>query len=164
MIDTAHDRWLTDGVMGRRVTAWLVDAALIVAAMLLLKVAFVAIGILTLGLGFALFGLIPVVPFLYVVGFLLSDRGVTPGQALCRIVLRRDRDLLPPEPFQAVLWTIGLAVTVLAGLVWMLAALLTVRHRTLHDIASGTIVVRAHAIAPRTGIWQVGAGSGRPFA
>ena len=165
MIDAAHDAWSTDGVLPRRFVAWLVDATLVVVATVLLKVALLAVGLLTLGLGLPLLGFLPFVPLLYVLGFLSTDRGRTPGQAAAGLVLRRNDDLGRPTGMQALVWTVGLALTMLAGFFWMLVALLTVRHRALHDLAAGLTMTRADTLAPRTGIWTVPAGrSGRPFA
>ncbi len=164
MIDTAHDEWLTGGVPGRRFVAWIVDVVVLAVLLLALKVALLTIGLLTFGLGFALFGLLPVVPFAYVVGFVASDRGATPGQMLTGIVLRRNADLGPPTPVQALVWAIGLTITMLAGAFWAAVALVTVRHRALHDYASGLLMTRAETVVPRTGIWTPPPGSGRPFA
>ena len=165
MIDAAHDAWSTDGVLPRRFVAWLVDAALLSAAMAIGHVALLALGVMTLGLGLPLLGLLPLLPFVYVLGFLASDRGRTPGQAVAGLVLRRNDDLGRPTGLQALAWTVGLALTLLAGAFWMLVALLTVRHRALHDLAAGLTMTRADTVAPRTGIWTMPAGrSGRPFA
>ena len=163
MIDAAHDRWLIEGVMTRRVVAWLLDAAVASILVVVLKVAALAFGIVTLGLGLPLLGLLPRVPFLYVLGFVIW-RGVTPGQQAMGLLVRQDDDLSPPTGLQALVWTVGLFVTVAAGAVWVLIALFTVRHRTLHDLAAGVVVTRSRAVAPRTGIWTMPSGSGRPFA
>jgi uncharacterized RDD family membrane protein YckC len=82
-------------------------------------------------------------------------------------VVRRDDDLLPPTMAQAIVWTLGLFVTMCAGVVWVLVALITARHRTLHDLAAGLVVTRARSLEPRTGIWTMGSDArrpGRPFA
>ena len=158
MIDAAHDAWLTEGVMSRRVAAWIIDAVLVCVLLVAFKVALLVFGVVTLGLGLPLLGLLPLVPFLYFVAFVGSARGATPGQQAMGLVVRRDGDLAPPTMAQALVWTLGLFVTFAAGWVWMLVALVTVRHRTLHDLASGLVVTRSWSVAPRTGIW------GRPFA
>ena len=49
---------------------------------------------------------------------------------------------------------VGFYVTLALGAVWLVVALLTTRHRTLHDLLSGLVVVRraradASAIAQR---------------
>ena len=79
-------------------------------------------------------------------------------------MLRPNEDLGRPTPVQAVVWVVGLTVTVIAGLLWMVVALVTTRHRALHDLASGLVMTRTDTIAPRTGIWTGPPRSGRPFA
>jgi uncharacterized RDD family membrane protein YckC len=169
MIDAAHDEWLTEGVMPRRVVAWLIDTIIVGLLVAVLHLALLTVGIVTLGLGLPLLGLLPLVPVVYVVGFIVLGRGATPGQKATGLVLRRNDDLTPPTGLQALVWTIGLFVTIAAGAFWVLVALVTVRHRTLHDLAAGLVVTRARSLAPRTGIWTMPAagpagGSGRPFA
>ncbi len=163
MIDAAHDEWLTEGVMTRRVFAWLLDIIVVSVLLVTLKIILIAFGIATLGLGLPLLGLLPLVPFLYTAGF-VAARSATPGQQAMGLVVRSDDDLLPPTGVQSLIWTLGLFVTIAAGVFWVLIALVTVRHRTLHDLAAGVVIARARAVAPRTGIWTMPSRSGRPFA
>jgi len=86
------------------------------------------------------------VPLLYHVLFVASGRSATPGQVLMDLSVRRDQDLGRPSLLQAVLFTAGLWLTLGAGVVWLAAALLTTRHRTLHDLVSGVVVVRSRAL------------------
>ena len=87
---------LTDGVMSRRVWAWLIDALAIAVIAGVLWLLLVAFGLLTLGLGLPLLGLLPVVPLAYHVGFVAAPGSATPGQALMGLTVRRDEDLGPP--------------------------------------------------------------------
>lgn len=165
MIDAAHDEWLTDGVMSRRAVAFLIDGVLIAVLLFILKIALLGFGLVTLGLGLPLLGLLPLVPFLYVLVFIASERSATPGQQAMGVLVRRNEDLSRPTGLQALIWTIGLSVTLACGVVWVAVALITLRHRTLHDLVSGLVVTRSRAVMPRTGIWNVDAGgTGRPFA
>ncbi len=164
MIDAAHDEWLTEGVMTRRVFAWFIDAIVIAIAIAVLHFLLLAFGVITLGLGWLLLGLLPFVPFVYTVWFVAYGRNATPGQQAVGLVVRRDDDLLPPSGLQALVWTIGLFVTIAAGAFWVLVALITTRHRTLHDLAAGVVVTRSRSLAPRTGIWTMPDDPGRPFA
>ncbi len=164
MIDSAYDEWLTGGVLGRRFLAWVVDVVLLAALLFSLKIALLTLGLLTLGLGLPLLGLLPLVPFAYVVGFVASDRGATPGQSVAGIMLRRNGDLGRPTALQALVWAVCLTVTMLAGAFWVLIAVVTFRHRALHDYASGLVMTRAETVMPRTGIWSPPPGPGRPFA
>ena len=144
---------LTDGVMSRRVWAWLIDALAIAVIAGVLWLLLVAFGLLTLGLGLPLLGLLPVVPLAYHVGFVAAPGSATPGQALMGLTVRRDEDLGPPSLAQAGLFTLGLYVTLAAGVVWLVVALFTARGRALHDIVAGVVVVRKRALtaAPEFG-------------
>ena len=59
------DDWLTEGVLIRRIFAWLIDALLISLLLVGLWFALLLFGVLTLGLGLPLFGVLPFVPFCY---------------------------------------------------------------------------------------------------
>ena len=144
--DYASDAELTDGVMFRRIWAWLFDLLLVGGIVMVLWVMLVGFGLLTLGLGLPLLGLLPVVPLLYHALFVAGSRSATPGQVLMELVVRRDHDLGQPSLLQAVLFIVGLWVTLGAGVVWLAAALLTNRHRALHDLVSGVVVVRSGAL------------------
>jgi uncharacterized RDD family membrane protein YckC len=137
---------LTRGVMWRRVAGWLVDGILIVTIMAALWSVLVFLGIVTFGLSLPLLGLLPPVPLLYHWLTLASPMSASPGQALFGLVVRRDDDLGPPTPLQALVFTVFLYLTLALGAIWLLVALLTVRHRTFHDMLSGLIVVRARAL------------------
>ena len=164
MIDAAHDEWLTDGVMGRRVVAFVIDLLLGALLLLLAKIAVIAFGLLTLGFGMPLLGFLPLVPVAYLVVSVLSERSATPGQQATGLVLRANGTLDRPSLLQAILWALGLLVTVALGTVWVLVAPFTVRHRCLHDLLAGVVVTRTRALMPRTGIWTLDGRSGRPFA
>lgn len=137
---------LTEGVLLRRVWAWLIDIVAIAILATLLWLVVFALGLLTLGLGFGLMAVLPLIPLLYHTLFLLGDRTATPGQALLGLTVRRDRDLGPPDLVQAILFTGGLWLTLSIGLWPLLAALFTDRKRALHDIVSGLVVVRSEAL------------------
>ena len=157
------DPALTDGVLTRRVWAFVVDGLLVSLLCGLLWLLLLTFGVLTLGLGLPLLGLIPFVPFLYNWLSLLGRVTATPGQALLGLRVRRDADLGSPDPIQALAWSAGFAVTFLVGAWPFLAALVTPRHRTLHDLVSGLVVVRSQAVrrVSLTGpgpTWNTGAG------
>ena len=107
--------------------------------------AMAAVGLLTLGLGFGLMALLPFVPVIYHLVCLIGPDSATPGQRLFDLIVRRDQDLGPPTPLQAVI-AIGVYYLTLAtsGLL-LVVALFTTRRRTLHDLLSGLVVVRSHA-------------------
>jgi uncharacterized RDD family membrane protein YckC len=140
------DAPLLEGVLFRRVWAWLIDLLLVGGIVAVLWVVLVGFGLLTLGLGLPLLGLLPIVPLAYHILFVAGERSATPGQAMMDLAVRRDQDLGRPSLLQAILFTAGLWLTLGAGVVWLAAALLTTRHRTLHDLVSGVVVVRARVL------------------
>jgi uncharacterized RDD family membrane protein YckC len=144
------DDWLTRGVLTRRVLALLIDVLLIGTIVAVLGSGLFLFGLLTLGLGFPLLGLLSAVPPLYHFLFLASPLSATPGQALLGLVVRRDSDLGRPDVLEALVSVVGFYVTVVLGAVWLVVALLTTRRRTLHDLVSGLVVVRADALASLT--------------
>ncbi len=160
--DGAEDAHLTDGVLSRRVCAWLIDALAIAAVVGVLWVALAAFGVLTLGLGLPLLGLLPAVPFAYHAGFVAAPGWATPGQAMMGLTVRRDWDLGPPSLVQALLYTLGLYVTLATGAVWLAVALFTVRRRALHDLVAGVVVVRRRALTAAPGFGNIGRGPTHP--
>ena len=156
------DGWLTSGVMIRRIFAWLLDVlllGLIVAALWFVLLLF---GLLTLGLGMPLLGVLPFVPFCYHLFFVASPFSSTPGQQAFGLVVRRNDDLGPPSFFQAFIYTLVFYLTLATTGLLLLVALFTVRHRTLHDLASGLVVVRTRALTGGFGSWNMQGGS--PYA
>jgi len=148
-IDAADDfdTGLIEGVMFRRVWAWLIDLLLLGGIVAVLWVILVGFGLLTLGLGLPLLGLLPVVPLAYHIVFVAGRRSATPGQVMMDLVVARDQDLGRPSLLQAILFTAGLWLTLGAGVIWLAAALVIRRHRTLHDLVSGVVVVRSSALS-----------------
>jgi uncharacterized RDD family membrane protein YckC len=149
-----RDEEFIAGVMTRRCLAWLLDFMLICLIVLVLWLVLLLFGLLTLGLGFGAMALLPLVPFLYHFLSLLGSASATPGQAIMGLTVRRDEDLGPPTGLQALIFTAVFYVTMATSGLLLLIALFTVRHRTLHDLASDLVVVRRHAF----NIWHRQAG------
>lgn len=150
---------LTEAVPLRRVAAWVVDLLILAALCATLWVAIGIFGVLTLGFGLTLLGVLPAVPVLYHLGFLLAPGAATPGQALLGLTVRRSEDLAPPTAQQAIIFTVGLYLTLMAGAVWLVVALFTENRRALHDLVSGLVVVR------RAALWDLHPGlAGAPGA
>jgi uncharacterized RDD family membrane protein YckC len=141
----AVDR-LGDGVLTRRVLAWWADVVLIAILSGIAWLLLATFGVLTLGLGFPLLSLLPVLPVLYNVGFLASDLQATPGQAMFGLIVARDEDLGRPNLAQALISTLGYYLTLAVFFLLLGLALVTTRHRTLHDLAAGLVVVRRGAL------------------
>jgi uncharacterized RDD family membrane protein YckC len=150
---------LTDGVTGRRVVAWFVDAIAVGLLLVALHIACWVVGFLTFGLGWFLIGGLWIVPLAYVFLFVASPGQATPGQALCGLVVVSDDDLGRPTPAQALVYAVGYAVTMWAGAIWLLAAFFTRRARCLHDIVAGVAVLRANAVSLAVPGWTMAGGS-----
>ena len=149
--------WLTEGVRTRRIAAWFVDLLLIGLMVAGLWFVLLLFGLLTLGLGFPLMGILPFIPFFYHFLF-VAGSGATPGQQAMGLAVRRDDDLGPPTALQALIYTLVFYITLaLAGLL-LLVSLFTIRKRTLHDIASGLVVVRTRALTGGFGSWNMQGG------
>ena len=161
------DEWLTGGVLARRVVAFLIDLLLIGVLVAALWAGLVLFGLLTLGLGLPLLGLLPAVPPLYHFLTLASPLSATPGQTLMGLVVRRDSDLGRPDLLEALVSVIGFYVTLALGAIWLAAALVMPRRRTLHDLLAGLVVVRTDALTPPLtpggAAWNMGPG-GFPHA
>jgi uncharacterized RDD family membrane protein YckC len=144
-VQMVRDEEFIAGVMSRRCIAWLIDIALIALIVSVLWLVLLLFGVLTLGLGFGAMMILPAVPFLYHFLSLLRSSSATPGQALLGLTVRRDEDLGPPTGFQALIFTLVFYLTMATSGLLLLVALFTVRHRTLHDLASDLVVVRRYA-------------------
>jgi len=139
-----RDEAFIEGVMARRCLAWLIDLVLICLVLVALWIVLLLFGLLTLGLGFGAMAVLPAVTFLYHFLSLLRSSSATPGQALLGLTVRRDEDLGPPTGLQALIFTLVFYLTMATSGLLLLIALFTVRHRTLHDLASDLVVVRRH--------------------
>jgi uncharacterized RDD family membrane protein YckC len=163
----AIDEWLTGGVLPRRMLAFLVDLLLIAVLVAGLWAGLFLFGLLTLGLGFPLLGLLPAVPPLYHFLFLASPLSATPGQSLMGLVVRRNTDLGRPDVLEALVSVVGFYATLALGAVLLVVALASTRRRTLHDMASGLVVVRTDGLTPPLtpggAAWNMGPG-GPPHA
>jgi uncharacterized RDD family membrane protein YckC len=153
---------LIEGVLTRRVFAWLIDVLLIMLICVALWFALVLFGLLTLGLGLPLLGILPFVPLCYHVLFLAGPASATPGQQALGLIVRRNDDLGRPTPVQAVVSTLLFYVTLATSGLLLLVALFTVHRRTLHDLLSGLVVVRTRALTRGLGSWNMQGGS--PYA
>ena len=139
-----RDEAFIEGVLTRRCLALLLDLLFIGLILTILWVFLFLFGLLTLGLGFGAMAVLPAVPFLYHFLSLLRSASATPGQALLGLTVRRDEDLGPPTGLQALIFTVVFYLTMATSGLLLLVALFTVRHRTLHDMASDLVVVRRH--------------------
>jgi uncharacterized RDD family membrane protein YckC len=145
-----NGEFFTRGVLFRRCMAWIVDVILISILAFVLWWVLILFVLATLGLGHAVLAVLPFVPFLYNMLSLLGARSATPGQQMMGLTVRRDDDLGPPTAVQALISTIGFYLTLATSGLLLVVALFTSRHRTLHDLVSGLVVVRADAMETLT--------------
>jgi uncharacterized RDD family membrane protein YckC len=143
--------FLTGGVMSRRCFAWLIDLVLIAMLTWVLWWMLLLFGLVTLGLGWGAMAILPLVPFLYNFVSLIGAGSATPGQRIMGLVVRRNGDLGSPDALQALIFVVLYSLTLATSGLLLLVALFTDRHRTLHDIFSGLVVVRVDAMQTLTG-------------
>jgi uncharacterized RDD family membrane protein YckC len=153
---------LTEGVLIRRMFAWLIDVLLIGLICVALWFALMLFGLVTLGLGLPLLGILPFVPFCYHMLFLAGPASATPGQSALGLVVRRNDDFGRPTPVQALVSTLLFYATLATSGLLLLIALFTVRRRTLHDLISGLVVVRTRALTGSPASWNMPGGSPYP--
>jgi uncharacterized RDD family membrane protein YckC len=159
------DDFLTGGVMSRRCVALVFDAFLIAVLVCALFGVLVMFGLLTFGLGFGAMSILPFVPFCYNFLSLLGSSSATPGQQMMGLTVRRDHDLGPPDGLQALASVLLFYATLATSGLLLVVALFTRRHRTLHDLVSGLVVVRVRAMQTLTapgGGWNMRGGTTVP--
>lgn len=144
---------LYDGLIWRRVVAYILDVLLIAGLSLCAWVVFGLAGILSFGLltplGIMALAVLPVAYH----SFFLGRQGATPGMRIFDVEVRSWTGGRP-DYFQAFLVTV-LFYTTVAVTAWLVlaVALFNDRRRTLHDFLAGTVAVRRTrgAEAPRPG-------------
>ena len=145
---------LFDGVLSRRVVAFVIDFLIIAVPVLLAAMFIFAFGIVTLGLGFALYWLLPAATVIWALFYfgatLASPASATIGMRVMDLEMRT----WSGAPTYFVLGAMHavaswLTVSFLTPFI-LLVALLNDRKRLLHDMLLGTIVInneaRAHAL------------------
>ncbi len=160
-----EDDYLVRSVLTRRLFAWAIDAVIIGLLTVTAWWLLFWFGALTLGLGFGAMAILPFIPFAYNLLSLLGVSSATPGQQMCGLTVRRDYDLGPPTGIQALISTVLYYLTLATSGLLLIVALFTVRHRTLHDLLSGLVVVRVRAMEALTNSrqgWNMGTGTFSP--
>jgi uncharacterized RDD family membrane protein YckC len=163
LFDPAERPELFNSVRTRRVSAFFVDAFLILLLVLAAYVAVAVLGIFTLGLGWLLFPIVwPLVAVLYATLTLGGPRSATPGMRTMGLEMRTWYGA-PIYPLlalahAALFW---ISVTLLTPFV-LLVSLFSPRKRLLHDIVLGPSSSAAADAdcgpAPRP--LEIGAGAG----
>ncbi|MBO6539218.1 MAG: RDD family protein [Rhizobiaceae bacterium] len=142
--DRLDDVRLYDGVRTRRIFAFLLDYVLVALLMIPFGIVVALLGVVTLGLGWLLFGILfPLVAIIYIWMTLGGPEQATVGMRMMGIRLER-LDGRPVDGMLAVVHSVlfWAANAILTPLV-LLATLFTDRKRTLHDLLLGTVVARS---------------------
>jgi len=139
---------LFDGVLGRRAVAYLIDVCVIGTIMIAAWIVFALLTVLSFGLLgpglWFLFGLIPLAYYTLLVG---GRHSATVGMRLLDLELRSwdgERPVFLQALAHAALFYITVGAT---GCLILLFALINKRRRTLHDVLSGTLIVRSSGLA-----------------
>ena len=133
-----------DGVRSRRVFAFLIDYLIVALLLIPFGILVALLGLLTLGLGWALFGILaPVVALIYVWSTLGGPNQATTGMRMMGIRLERldgqSVDGMLAIVHSVLFWAGNAVLTPLI----LLVTLFNARKRTLHDLLLGTVVIRA---------------------
>ena len=135
---------LFEGVLSKRIVAFLVDAVLIVALMIPAALVVFVLGVITLGIGWLLFPVLFLLVALGYVGLTLGGpSSATPGMRMTGLEMRT----WSGAPMFALLAIIHallfwFSVSVLTPLI-LLVGLFTSRKQLLHDLLLGTVVVNS---------------------
>ena len=133
-----------DGVRTRRVFAFLLDYLIVALLLIPFAILVALLGLLTFGLGWALFGILgPAVALVYVWNTLGGPNQATVGMRMMGIRLDR-LDGRPVDGLLAIVhsvlfWAGNVVLTPLVLLVTLFAD----RKRALHDLLLGTVVTRS---------------------
>lgn len=150
---------LFEGVLTRRVFAYLIDLAIMGAMILAFSLVGLIAGFLTFGLAWmALIFVIPATIVLYYAVTLGSPRRATVGMQMMDIVLTPTRGQ-PLDGWLAVIHAVVFWVTVwISWPISLLFALFTPRRQMIHDLLVGTLMVRR---SPMIRHWQAQTGRGQ---
>ncbi|WP_367715002.1 RDD family protein [Nitratireductor sp. GISD-1A_MAKvit] len=148
ILDVAkRDDYDLRGVRTRRVFAFCIDYLLIALMMIPVAIIVALLGVMTLGLGWLLFGILaPLTALLYVAMTLGGRSQATLGMQFMGIRLVR-LDGQSTDPLLAVVHTVlfWAGNTILTPLI-LLASLFLDYKRTVHDLLLGTVVVRSDQV------------------
>ncbi len=140
---------LFDGVLGKRILAFVADAVNLLLITAVAMVIFVILGVLSFGLLFPAIGI--VMPALWLAYFTLTiggPRSATPGMRLNGIEVRT-WDGARPGYLQGALQSIVFYLSTVVTIFVLLVPLFNRRRRCLHDYLIGTVVINApDAIRP----------------
>jgi uncharacterized RDD family membrane protein YckC len=142
---------LFEGVLARRIVAFLIDATIILIPLAILSAFMLVFTVVTLGLGVVVFGLLgPIAAIwavLYVGVTLGSPASATYGMRAMGLEMRTwygaPMYFLLGAVHAIFFWVLSTALTPLS----LLVALFNSRRRTLHDYLTGTVMINSEARA-----------------
>ncbi len=134
---------LFDGVRTRRIVAFLIDYIIVFLLCIPAAILIALLGVLTLGIGWALYGILfPLVALIYVARTLGGPRQATKGMQMMNIrLVRLEGGTVDPMlaiVHMVLFWGLNVVLTPLI----LLATLVLDRKRTVHDLLLGTAVIR----------------------
>ncbi len=144
IMDIDLDSWRSyEGVRSRRIMAFFIDYALVLALCIPVAVLIFFIGVFSFGLGWALYSVLFAIVALPYVGLTLGGpKQATPGMQIAGVRMSRT-DGGPVDPMlamvHAVLFWVGNVV--LTPLI-LLVSLFSDRKRLLHDLLLGVVITR----------------------
>ncbi|MEM8814161.1 MAG: RDD family protein [Pseudomonadota bacterium] len=142
VFDPVSQPELFEDVRRRRVFAYLIDLVLVSILVIIAAAVVAVVGVLTLGLGWLLYGiLVPGTALLYIAFTLGSSAAATPGMRFMGLQLRL---WYGPKPYMllAVMHAILFyAFNLILTPFIVLVSLFNERKRLLHDIVLGTVVI-----------------------
>jgi uncharacterized RDD family membrane protein YckC len=138
----------SDGVLGRRVVAYLLDLLFIALFAGVLSLIIGVLAFLSFGLLAHLFVLVPATGVIYATLLIGGGHGATWGMRIMGLGYRRYDDGGLPSLAQGLAVTLMfyLSIALTALLLVLLVPLFTHRHRTLHDILAGLVMVRTDTL------------------
>lgn len=156
---------LFDDVRKRRVMAYLLDLLFISVLVVVLGALVAVVGVVTLGLGWLLFGiLVPATAILYIAFTLGGPYCATPGMRVMGLEMRLWYGAKPYMLLAVVHAVLFYGLNVLLTPFIVLVSLFNERKQLLHDIVLGTVVINSsvnlseaspHTSSPRpTNAWQ----------
>ena len=153
--DPATNPELFEGVLARRVVAFIIDFIIIAVPVVLAAMFIFAFGIVTLGLGWALYWLLPAASVIWAIAYF----GLTLGGPSSATIGMRVMDLEMRTWYGAPAYFVLGAVHAIAF--WftvsffspliLLVAFFNERRRLLHDILLGTVIINSPARAAMRG-------------
>jgi uncharacterized RDD family membrane protein YckC len=148
--DPARDADLFDGILSKRIVAFIIDAVMIVALMIPAALLVGIFGLVTLGIGWLLFSpLFAIVALGYIALTLGGSRSATLGMQIAGVEIRTWSGQ-KMFPLLAILHAIlfWVSVSVLTPLV-LLVGLFTARRQLLHDLLLGVVALNADPLRRR---------------